>query len=125
MRAGVGAGDQAGEKRAFEREIGGVVIEQHARRDPGGERHGEAEREHQTVGPVALLENQDVAEAAIAREHGRQRRHHGQLDDQRREQELLGGEEFGFLRASAVAPEGSRHHGHRERRPPKWYHFRL
>ena len=34
--AGVGAGDQAGEKRAFEREVGGVVVEQQPRGHAGG-----------------------------------------------------------------------------------------
>ena len=70
-----GPGDQPGEERAFERQVGGVVVEQHARGHPRRERHGEAQREHQPVGPVALLEDQDVAEPAVARQHRRQRRH--------------------------------------------------
>ena len=86
--AGVGTGDQAGEERAFERQVGGVVVEQHARGDARGERDGEAQREHQPVGPVAPLEDQDVAEAAIAGQHRRQRGHDGQLADQGRQQEL-------------------------------------
>ena len=59
-------------------------------------RYGETEREHESIGPVALLEDQDVTEAAIPRQHGRQRRHRGQLDDQRGQQKLFGAQQLGF-----------------------------
>ena len=94
MRAGVGPGDQPGEKRAFERQVGGVVVEQQPRGDAGGQRDAEGQREDQPVGPVAALEDQDVAEPAVADQHGRQGGHDGELDDQRRQQHLLGGEEL-------------------------------
>ena len=93
--AGVRTGDEAGEKRAFERQVGGVVVEEQPAATPAVERHAEAEREDQPVGPVAPLEDQDVAEPAVPHQHRRQRRHDRQLDDQRREQELLGGENCG------------------------------
>ena len=50
--------------------------------------------EDQPIGPVAPLEDQDVAEPPVAHQHRRQRGHDRQLDDQRREQHLLGGEEL-------------------------------
>ena len=45
-RAGVGTGDEAGEERAFERQVGGVVVEQQARRRrrPSAARRGRARR---------------------------------------------------------------------------------
>jgi len=38
-----------------------------------------------------------VAEAPVAHKHRRQRRHDGELDDERRQQDLLGGEELRAL----------------------------
>ena len=83
-----------GEERAFERQVGGVVVEQQARDDARRERDAEGQGEDQAVGPVAALEDQDVAEPPVAHQHRRQRGHHRQLDDERREQDLLGGEEL-------------------------------
>ena len=96
-RAGVGAGNQAGEERAFEREVGRVVVEQQPRDDAERERDGQAEREREAVGPVAALEDQNVPEPPVARQHRRQRGHDGQLADQCGQQELLGGEQLGRL----------------------------
>ena len=79
---------------AFERQVGGVVVEQQPRRDAGGERDAEAEREGQPVGPVAALEDQDVAEPPVPDQHRRQRGHDRELDDERREQHLLGGQKL-------------------------------
>ena len=92
--AGVRSGDESGQKRAFEREIGGVVAEQQARGDAGGERNAQAEREQQPVGPGAALGNQDVAEAVVPNQHGRQRGDDRDLDDQRRQQKLIGRQEL-------------------------------
>ena len=92
-RAGVGSGNEAGEKRALEHQIGGVVVEQDARGDAGRQRDRQPEREGEPIGPVAPLENQDVAEAAVARQHGGQGRHDGQLAHQRGKQELFCGQE--------------------------------
>ena len=102
--AGVGPGDQPGEKGALEREVGGVVVEQQARRHAGGERHAERQGEDQAVGPVAPLEDQDVAEPAVADEHGRQGSHDRELDDQRRQQHLIGGGKVGPGLASGIRP---------------------
>ena len=88
-RAGVRARDQSREERTFERQVGGVVVEQEAREDAGRQRNAEAERERHPVGHRAALENQDVAEAAVPDEHRRQRGHHRELDDERCEQHLL------------------------------------
>ena len=89
--ARVGARDETRQERAFEREVGRLVVQQQARRDAGGERDDETGGEHQPIGPVALLEDEDVAETPVTDEHRGQRRHHRQLDDERREEELLGG----------------------------------
>ncbi len=90
--AGVGPGDEAGEEGAFERQVGGLVVQEQARDDARRQRNAEREDEDQPVGPVAALEDQDVAEPPVADQHGRQCGHDGQLHDQRREQHLLGGE---------------------------------
>ena len=102
-RAGIGTGDQPGEQRALEHQVGGVVVEQDARRDAERQRDGQTEREGEAIGPVAALEDQDVAEAPIARQHRRQRCHDGELADQRRQQELLGGEERGAFSIRPVS----------------------
>ena len=85
------------EKGAFERQVGGVVVEQQPGRDAGHQRHAEREREYETVGPAAALEDQDVPEPAEPGEHRRQHRHDRQLDDQRRQQQLIGREEDRLL----------------------------
>jgi hypothetical protein len=97
-RAGVGTCDQPREQCAFEREIRGVVVEEHAGAHPGGERHGKAQGEDQAVRPVALFENQNVAETAIPCQHRREGCHRGQLDDQRDQEKLTRREEFGLLK---------------------------
>jgi len=70
-------------------QVRGVVVEQEARDDAGGERDAEAQRERQSVRPRAALEDQDVPEPPVPDEHRGQRGHHRQLDDQRRQQHLL------------------------------------
>ena len=87
--AGVRAGDEPGHERALEAQVGGLVIEQQPRDDARRERDAEEQDEDQAIGPVAALENQDVAEPPVPRQHRRQRGHDGQLDDERREQDLL------------------------------------
>ena len=95
--AGVRTRDEAGEKRAFEREIGGVVAEQQPRGDAGGQRHAEAERKEQPLGPGAALRDQDVAEAVIADQDRRECRDDRDLDDEGRQQKLIGRQEhFGY-----------------------------
>ena len=95
--AGVRAGDEAGEKRAFQGQVGRIVVQQQARDDPRRERDPEAEGEDEPIRPVAALENQDVPEPPVAHEHRRQRRHDRQLHDERREQDLLAGEDRRLL----------------------------
>ena len=66
MRAGVRAGDQAGQERAFERQVGGVVVEEHAarrRRRVSGTPIDSVN--DQPIGPAAPLEDQDVAEPPV------------------------------------------------------------
>ena len=96
------------EKRAFECEVRRVVVEQQPRRDAGHQGDADRGRENQSVRPSAALEDQDPPEAMIPGEHRREHRHHGELDDQGREEELLRGEEFGFLEHSPpiVAGQG-------------------
>ncbi len=48
--AGVRAGDEAGEKRALERQVGGVVVEEQPRHDAGHQRNAQAEGEDQPIG---------------------------------------------------------------------------
>jgi hypothetical protein len=59
-------------RRRFKRQIRGIVMEQQAGRDPGGQRDAEEQHEDQPVGPVAALEDQDAAEASVPYEHRRQ-----------------------------------------------------
>ncbi len=92
-RAGVGSGDQTCQERAFQAQVGCVVIQQEPGGDAAGRGHAERQGEDQPVRPVAAFEDQDVAKAPIPDEHRGQGGHHGQLDDQRREQHLIGGEE--------------------------------
>ena len=91
--AGVGAGDQPGEKRAFERQVGGVVVQQQSRGDAGRQRHAQAERKHQPLGPRAAFGDQNVAEAVIPHQDRGQCRDDRDLDDEGRQQELIGGQE--------------------------------
>ena len=89
--AGVRSRNQAREKRAFERQIGCVVVEQKPRGDAGRQRHAEAEREEQPLGPGAAFRDEDVPEAVIPHQDRRECRDDRDLDDERREQELIGG----------------------------------
>src|SRR5262245_1933018 len=50
---GVGSGNEAGKKGAFEREIGGSIVEEQPRGDPCHERDAEREREDEPVEPAA------------------------------------------------------------------------
>ena len=43
-RAGVGPGNQSGEERAFERQVGRLVVEQQPRGDAGHQRDAEGQR---------------------------------------------------------------------------------
>ena len=88
-RACVRPGHESRHERALEAEIGGLVIEQQPRGDAGGQRHAEKQDEDDAVRPVAALEDQHVAKPAIPRQHRRQGRHDGQLDDERGQQDLL------------------------------------
>ena len=91
-RAGVGAGNQARQKRALQAQVGGAVIEEQPRDDAGGERDPEERHEDQAVGPAAPLEDEDVAEAPVADEHRGQGGHGRELHDERRQEHLLGRE---------------------------------
>ena len=88
-RAGVRPGHESRHERPLEAQIGGLVVEQQSRADARRERDAEEQDEDEAIGPVAALEDQDVAEPAISRQHRRQRGDHGQLDDERGEQDLL------------------------------------
>ena len=92
-RAGVRTGNQPGQQRAFERQVGGVVLQDDAAGDAGHQRHADREREHQPIDPPAPLEDQDVTEPPEPRQHRRQHRHRRQPDEQRQE-ELLRGQAF-------------------------------
>jgi len=87
-RARIWPRDQPGEERAFERQVSRLVIQQQTRNDAG--RQGNAEREHEDepLVPPAPLEDQHVPEPPVPHEHGGQRGHDRELDDQRGEQEL-------------------------------------
>jgi hypothetical protein len=109
QRASIGTGDQPRQKRALQGQVGGVVVEEQAEGDARHQRHGQRQSEHQPIDPPAPLEDEDVAEPPVAGQHGGQHRHHGQLDDERREEELVRGEETRLLehRSYLKAP-GSR-----------------
>ena len=95
-RAGIRPRDHPGEERAFERQVGRLVVQQQTRDHAG--RQGNAEREHEDEPfvPPAPFEDQHVPEPPVPHEHGRQRGHDRELDDQRGEQDLLGAQELGF-----------------------------
>ena len=95
-RARVRTRDQAEQEGAFEREIGGIVPQQHARDGAGRERKPHAEGENEAIAQVAALEDQDLPEAPVPHQHRRQQRHHRQLEDERRQQQLLRVEDFGL-----------------------------
>src|SRR5262249_39946758 len=59
-RTGVRSGDEAREQGAFERQIGGPIVEQQARGYTGHERDAECEREDQPIEPPTPLEDQNV-----------------------------------------------------------------
>ena len=94
--AGIGAGDQADEKRPLQRQVGRVVPQQDAGRDAGNERNAQRKGQDPAVQDAPALEDQDVAEPAIAHQHRGQQRHDGDLEHQGGDQELLGGEETGL-----------------------------
>ena len=96
-RARVRAGEQAGEERAGERQVGGVVIEELARDDARDERHAEARREDQPLRPVPLLGQQDAPEPWKPHEHRGQHGHDGQFDRQGRQEDLLSRQQLGLL----------------------------
>ena len=88
--AGVRTGDEAGEERAFHRQVRGVVVQQQTRPHAGRQRDAEAEGEDQPIRPGAPFEDEDVPEPPVPHQHGRQRRHDGHFDQQRRQEEVLG-----------------------------------
>jgi hypothetical protein len=90
-RAGVRSRQQPGEKGSREREVGRLVVQQHTRDNPGGERQAEAGGEDEPLGPVALFGQENAAEPGEPDEHRGEHRHDGQLYHQGREQNLLGG----------------------------------
>ncbi len=91
--AGVGPGDQSSEERALERQVGGVVVEQQPRGDAGRQRHAEAERKQQALGPRAAFGDQNVTEAVIPHQDRGQCRDDRDLDDEGRQEELIGRQE--------------------------------
>jgi hypothetical protein len=56
------------------------------------QRYAQGEDENEAIRPVAAFKNQDMAEPPIPHEHRGQGSHHRQFHDERREQNLLGGE---------------------------------
>ncbi len=91
--AGIRPGDQPREKGPLKRQVRCVVVEEdpgdHARR----QRQADGQGENQAVGPSAPLEDEDVPELPETSKHRGQHRHEGKLDDEGRQQELVGGEE--------------------------------
>ncbi len=94
----VGAGKQPDQERARERQVRRVVVDEQARHDPGRQRKAEAGDKDEPLRPVALFRQQDAAEPREADEHRGQDRDDRQFHDERREQELFGGELPGGLR---------------------------
>jgi hypothetical protein len=86
--AGIRARDQADQERPFERQVGGVVLQQQPRPDREHQRDPQGQRKRQPVRPCPLFEDQDVAKATVPDQHRRQRRHHRKLDQEGRQQDL-------------------------------------
>src|SRR4051812_13886203 len=93
-RTGVGAGEEAGEKRSRERQVGRVVIDQQSRDDTGGQREPKARGKDEAFGPIPLFGEQNPAEPRKSHQHRRQHRDNRYLDDQRRQEELPGRHRF-------------------------------
>ena len=93
QRAGVRPGDEAHQKRPLERQIRRVVPQQDAGGHARDERNSQRKREDPAVQDAPALEDQNVAEPAIPHQHRSQQRHDGDLEHQRGDQELLGGQE--------------------------------
>jgi hypothetical protein len=96
-RAGVRTGKQARKERSRKGQVGRVVIDEEARHDAGCERNAKAGGENQPLRPVALFRQEDAAEPGKPHQHRRQHRDDRHLDDERGQQELLGGEGLGGL----------------------------
>ena len=96
-RAGVRTGKKPGKEGAFERQVGGVVLQDDAARDAGHERHADRQRKHQAIDPAAPLEDQNATEPVESREHRGEHRN-GRQPDEQRQQELLGREDARFHR---------------------------
>ncbi len=92
---GVRTGNQPGEQCAFERQVGGVILQDHAAGHAGHDRHTDRQGEDQPIDPAAALEDQDVTEPVVPRQHGRQHRDCSQPDKERQEK-LLRGQQPGF-----------------------------
>ena len=85
----VRAVDQARQKRAFEREIGGLVAQNETRHHAQRQQAAQAQGEGEPVGRRPLLEDQEVPKPAEPHQNRRRGRHHGQFHHQRREQHLV------------------------------------
>ena len=82
--------DQSGKKGALERQIGGVVVEQNARRDSRGQGYAKAERKQEALGPCPPLRDQNVTKPVVPHEDRGKRRDDRDLDDQGRQEKLIG-----------------------------------
>ena len=116
MRTGIRAGDEPGEEWARQGEVGRVVAEQQPGDDADGQGHAQSHGERQPLGPVAPFGEEDPPEQAEADQHRRQHRHEGEPEHERREQQLVRGEEPGFLGHGEI---GAPNRGSVRRR--EWY----
>ena len=88
--AGVGTGEQPGEKRAGKHQIGRGEFQKDPDALAGDERDAQARGEDQTLRPVALFGEEDSPEPPEADQHRGQHRSDGDLHDEGRQQELFG-----------------------------------
>jgi hypothetical protein len=78
---------------ALERQVGSVVSEEQSGGHACRQRYPKAEGEDEALRPRSSLGDENGPEALIPDEHDRQQGRNAQLDDQSRQQKLLGGQE--------------------------------
>ena len=93
QRAGIRSGNKSREVRTCERQVRRVVAEQNSCGHAGDERNSKAGREDEPLRPIAPFGQQNGSEYPEPREHRREDCRHGEIDDERDEQELVATED--------------------------------
>ena len=89
MAPAYGPAMSPGEERAFERQVRGLVVQQQASATPAVSGTPSARTNVRRSGQPRRSKIRMCRKRPVSHQHGRERGHDGELDDQRREQELL------------------------------------